>query len=96
MDYFLKESSSGVVFVVDGQRLPALKSILCLKSRVFRDMFSVNFYENTEPEESKLPEFVVKDTTVDAFKTLLRFVYTEVFKNLFFYFSNQLMSNQNQ
>ena len=78
MDYFLNESSSDVVFVIDGYRVPAIKSILGLKSRVFRAMFSENFCESKESEKSKLPEILVKDTTVDAFKTLIRFIYTEV------------------
>ena len=39
MKYFINESLSDVVFVVDGQPLPALKQFLSVKSKVFRDMF---------------------------------------------------------
>ena len=83
MECFLNESLSDVVFVIEGQRLPAIKSTLGLKSRVFRAMFSGNFSESKESEETKLPEIPIKDTTIDAFKTMVRFIYTEqlVFKD---------------
>ena len=77
MDYFLNESLSDVVFIIDGQRLPANKTLLIIRSRVFRAMFSGNF------SDSNSPEIVIKDTTFDALKTLIRFVYTDelVFKD---------------
>ena len=83
MDFFLDEDLSDVVFVVNGQRIPALKQLLIVKSRVFRAMFSGNFRESKESKESKLPEIEIKETTVDAFQTMVRFIYTEklVFKD---------------
>ena len=71
MDFFMNESKSDVVFVVEGQQLPALKLILSLKSEVFRAMFSDNF------KESEDKEVVIKDTTFDAFKTMIEFLYCD-------------------
>ena len=69
MDYFMNESLSDVWFVIDGQRLPANKQILIFKNRVFRAMFSEGF------KESKDNEVVIEDTTFEAFKTLIQFLY---------------------
>src|SRR5882757_5509116 len=77
MDYFMNESESDVIFTINGQRVPALKPVLSLKSDVFRAMFSGNF------KESKDKEIPIDDTTVDAFKTMLLYLYSEklVFSN---------------
>ena len=77
MDYFMNESISDVVFVIDGQRLPANKLYLTFKSKVFRAMFSDNF------KESKDKEVVIEDTTFEAFKTMIQFLYSDelVFKD---------------
>ena len=84
MSSFLNESVSDVVFVIDGQRVPAIKAILSLKSPVFAAMFSGNFWESKGPQNSKLPEIPVEETTVDAFTTMIRFIYTDdvVFKDI--------------
>ena len=71
MDYFMNESESDVVFVIEGQRLPAEKRFLSIRNKVFRAMFSDNF------KESKDKEVVVENTTFEAFKTLLQFIYTD-------------------
>ena len=71
MDYFMNESVSDVIFVVEGQRIPAMKSILSLKSKVFRTMFSGNF------KEAKDKEVVIEETTYEAFKTFIRFIYCD-------------------
>jgi len=70
--YFMNESLSDVVFIVEEQRLPALKSLLTVKNTVFRAMFSENF------KESKEKEVVIKDTTFEAFKTLMWFLYCDL------------------
>ena len=66
LDYFMNESVSDVVFVVEDQQIPALKAILCLKSTVFRELLS------SKPNDSKKESIVViEDTTYAAFKTFL-------------------------
>ena len=71
MDYFMNESVSDVWFVVEGQRIPAMKSILSLKSKVFRTMFGGDF------KESEDKEVVIEDTTYEAFKTFIQFLYCD-------------------
>ena len=61
----MNEEVCDVVFIVDGQRIPALKTVLSLKSEVFRDIFSNEFNDK---------EVVIKDTTYEAFKVLIRFL----------------------
>ena len=60
-----------VMFIVERQRLPALKSVLSDKSQVFSAMFSGNF------KESKDNEIVIEDTTYMAFKAFLQFLYCD-------------------
>ena len=71
MDYFMNEKRSDVVFLVDGQRLPALKIILCMRNKVFRAMFSDNC------REIKDKEIVIENTTFEAFKTFVLFLYSD-------------------
>ena len=71
LDYFMNEDKSDVMFVVEGQRIPALKTLLSVKSRVFSAMFSGEF------KESKDKELVIEDTTYEAFKTFVRFIYCD-------------------
>ena len=71
LDYFMNEERSDVLFIVEGQRIPALKAFLSVKSRVFHTMFSGKF------KESKDKEIVIEDTTYEAFKTFIRFLYIE-------------------
>ena len=54
-----------VVFVVETQTIPAIKSVLKEKSPVFSAMFSGN---------SKYKEIVIEDTTYEAFNTFIRFL----------------------
>ena len=75
MHYFMNERLSDVVFIVDGLRVPALKQLLIIKSRVFRAMFSGNFRESVEKE------VVIKGTTFNAFKLFIRFLYLQSFVN---------------
>ena len=71
-DYFMNESVSDVIFVVEDQQIPALKAFLCLKSTVFRDLLS------SKSNDNKNKCFVfIEDTTYAAFKTFLRFFYLE-------------------
>ena len=71
MDYFMNEDKSDVVFVVEGQRLPALKILLSVRNKVFRAMFSENF------KESKDKTVVIEETSFEAFKTLILFLYSD-------------------
>ena len=77
MDFFMNEKVCDVIFIVEGQRIPALKTVLSLKSEVFRVMFSHNFREFNDKEVE------IKDTTYEAFKTFIRFLYCDelVFKD---------------
>ena len=68
-EYFMNGENSNVMFLVDGKHLPAIKVLLSLKSDVFRDMFSGDI---NEPEVRVI---VIEDTTYEAFKTLIRFLY---------------------
>ena len=67
----MNEEKSDFMFVVEGQPIPAVKAFLSVKSRVFSAMFSKNF------KESKDKEKVIEDTTYEAFKTLIRFLYCD-------------------
>ena len=71
MDLFMNEDKSDVVFMIEGQRIPAMKSILSLKSKVFRAMFGGDF------KESKDREVVIEDTTYEGFKTFIQFLYCD-------------------
>ena len=46
LDYFMNESVTDLLFVVEDQQIPVLKAILCLKSTVFKDLFSSDFNDN--------------------------------------------------
>ena len=67
----MNEEKSDVVFIVEGLRVPALKAFLSVKSKVFSAMFSGEF------KESKDKEIVIEDTTYEAFKTFIRFLYCD-------------------
>ena len=70
-DYLKGEQKSDVMFIVEEQTIPALKSVLSVISSVFRDMFSGNC------NESKVEEIVIEDTTYEAFKTFIYFLYCD-------------------
>ena len=67
MDYFMNEELSDVVFVVRGQRLPALKSFLSVRNKVFRNMFSKKSFNEKE--------VVIDCNTFEAFKTFMVFIH---------------------
>ena len=69
LDYFMNAERSDVLFSVEGQRIPALKAFLSVKSRVFHAMFSGEF------KGSIVRVIVIEDTTYEAFKTFIRFLY---------------------
>ena len=77
MEYFMNEDKSDVVFIVEGQRVPALKQLLIERNKVFRAMFSDNF------KESKDKTVVIEETSFEAFQTLILFLYSDrhVFKD---------------
>ena len=62
------EQKRDVMFVIDGQSIPALKSFLAEKSRVFSAMFSGN------SKEAKDNVIVIEDTTYEAFNTFIGFL----------------------
>ena len=69
LDYYMNDERSDIIFIVEGKRIPALKAFLSVKSRVFHAMFSGDF------KESKDKEIVIEDTTYEAFKTFIEFLY---------------------
>ena len=73
LDYFMNIQKSDVLFVVEGKPIHALKAFLSVKSRVFSAMFSGDF------KESKDKEIVIEDTTYEAFKTFIQFLYCDHF-----------------
>ena len=79
VDNYLFAKKSDVLFIVEGKPIPALKSILSIKSRVFSAMFSGN------SRELKDKEIVIEDTTYEAFNAFIRFLYCD---HLFFDFDN--------
>jgi hypothetical protein len=70
IDYFMNESVSDVLLLVDGHRIPVIRQELSLRSHVFRAMFCDHF------KESKDKEIVIEETTVEAFKTMIFYLYT--------------------
>ena len=72
LDYIINEEKSDVVFFVEGQPIPAFKVVLSLKNRVFKDMFSGDI------NQSEARVIVIEDSTYEAFKTLIRFLYFDV------------------
>ena len=66
----IDEDKSDVVFMIEGQRLPALMQLLSAKNKVFRAMFSGDF------NESKDKTVVIEETSYEAFKTLILFLYS--------------------
>ncbi|CAG2103747.1 unnamed protein product [Medioppia subpectinata] len=71
MSCFLNESESDVLFIIDGQRVPALRHVLGLKSEVFRAMFSGKYKES---EEKEIP---IEDMNAEAFKVMILYLYTD-------------------
>ncbi|XP_054154718.1 speckle-type POZ protein-like [Oppia nitens] len=71
MNFLLNTAESDVKFVINGEEVPAIKAVLRLKS----DVFSVQFSGNWRDSEDTAVEIV--DTTPEAFKVMLGFIYTE-------------------
>jgi hypothetical protein len=69
----LNKHLSDITLIVDGIQIPAHKLILSAKSKVFEAMFF------TDMIESKAKEIQIKETSIEAFKEMLKFVYTESF-----------------
>ena len=69
VDHYLNEEKSDVVFVVEDKTIPAVKSFLSIKSKVFRAMFSGDF------KESK--EIVIENISYEAFNAFIRFLYCD-------------------
>ncbi|CAG2111038.1 unnamed protein product [Medioppia subpectinata] len=66
--YYLKESESDFILIVNGQRLPANRRLLMERSVVFREMLTK--YPNMKTNNCM-------DATVGAIETMLRFMLTE-------------------
>jgi speckle-type POZ protein len=66
----LDDKFADFVFKVENEKIPAHRVILAARSPVFAAMFQHDMQEN------KTNETDVTDVTPDAFKALLRFIYT--------------------
>ena len=65
----MNDEHSDVTFIVEEQKIPANKTILSLRSSYFRSMFGGGFAESVQRE-------IGLDAPLDAFKAILRFIYT--------------------
>ena len=69
--YYLSDKESDVTLLVNGHRLNAHKFVLSSKSIVFKTMFFGDF------REAYAKEVTINDTSVEAFKLLLKYCYFE-------------------
>jgi BTB/POZ domain-containing protein 9 len=67
---YLNEKFSDVVLVVDGEKLHAHKAILAVRSEYFEALL----YDGTQ--DLKQSEVAITDVSSEAFKKLLKFIYT--------------------
>ncbi|XP_054153834.1 uncharacterized protein LOC128952454 [Oppia nitens] len=77
MDYLMNADESDVQFLIDGQTVPSVKLLLCMSSKVFRAMFSGNWRESGEDKGETDSKIEIKDTTPEAFKVMIGFIYSE-------------------
>jgi len=70
LDMDKEDSFSDVTFVIDGKQFYAHRSILSVRSPVFRTMFKTNMKEKADGIVN------IEDVSKAAFKQLLRFLYT--------------------
>uniref|UniRef100_A0A7E4VVD9 BTB domain-containing protein n=1 Tax=Panagrellus redivivus TaxID=6233 RepID=A0A7E4VVD9_PANRE len=66
---FMKEQLFDVVFIIDGEEVLAHQSVLCQRCPVFKAMLK-------KQSEFEVQTIVLSGTPVDAFKQLLKFIYT--------------------
>merc|ERR1712107_436720 len=64
-------SDADVTFMVNGERILAHRVILSARSQYFNIMFSSGFKEGAKKAVIEVP-----DTTVEAFRALIRYLYT--------------------
>ncbi|XP_054160520.1 BTB/POZ domain-containing protein 9-like [Oppia nitens] len=73
-NYYLSEMNSDLTLVVEGHRLPAHRFVLAAKSPVFNAMFYGDLMESTAREVD------IREAPVDAFRVMLRYIYSERFE----------------
>jgi hypothetical protein len=73
MHFFKNESNSDVILIIDGNRVPAHKFLLGLKSPVFYKMFFRHF------EESNAKEIEIKEASIRSFEVMLKWIYCQKF-----------------
>jgi hypothetical protein len=71
--HYLDPTLSDITLIIDGKRLPSHKFVLSAKSEVFKAMLFGDLME------SNATEVEIKDTTSEAFETLLKYCYFESF-----------------
>lgn len=75
-DYLMNEKKCDFVFVIDGQRVPALKQVLSLKIRVFRAMLSGHWKESNDNQ------ITIRDATFENFKSMIEFSTLDIWYSL--------------
>ncbi|CAB3379995.1 Hypothetical predicted protein [Cloeon dipterum] len=68
--YFNDADTADIVFVVEGKKIYAHKTILLMRCAVFRTMFQGNWKESNESEQ------IIKHHSYDVFFAFLRYFYT--------------------
>lgn len=67
---YMREDYSDVILIVKGERFPAHKVVLASRSSYFRGMFFNGMKEQTQSEVE------LHDTPLNAFKILLKYIYS--------------------
>jgi BTB/POZ domain-containing protein 9 len=70
-NFYLNELNSDITLIIEGNKMPSHKFVLSAKSSVFSAMFFGDMLE------SNAQEVEIKDAPIDAFKVMLKYVYSE-------------------
>lgn len=69
-----KETFADITIIINDENILVHKSILCARSNVFKAMFNSNM------KESNTNKIIIDDISTDAFKELIKFIYTDVIR----------------
>jgi hypothetical protein len=71
INYYLSDALSDITLIIDGNKIPSHKFVLCAKSDKFMSMRDL--------KDSKVSELIIDDASFDSFKIMLKYFYTEKF-----------------